>query len=66
MFLIRSSQEPRRHGGTQRRQRARSSRIPYPNAVFSLNRNFAIGLLVTFFMGMLAFTSLVLLPHPVA
>ena len=35
---------------------------PFLDPRLLLNRNFAIGLLIAFFMGMLAFTSLVLFP----
>ena len=39
-----------------------TSRTPFLDPRLLLNRNFAIGLVIAFFMGMLAFTSLVLFP----
>ena len=39
-----------------------TSPTPFLDPRLLLNRNFAIGLLIAFFMGMLAFTSLVLFP----
>jgi len=39
-----------------------TSPAPFLNPRLLLNRNFAVGLLIAFFMGMLAFTSLVLFP----
>src|SRR5499427_3274912 len=39
-----------------------TSRAPFLDPRLLLDRNFAIGLLIAFFMGMLAFTSLVLFP----
>jgi DHA2 family multidrug resistance protein len=39
-----------------------TSANPFLDPLLLLNRNFAVGLLIAFFMGMLAFTSLVLFP----
>src|SRR5215472_13718891 len=39
-----------------------TSPTPFLDPRLLLNRNFAIGLVIAFFMGMLAFTSLVLFP----